>query len=169
MKTATWRALASLVLAVSAFTAFAAPAEKGEGKRPAASAATASKLKIDRTSRPKRVDAGECVNKDGAVCRLSVRVAANCAITVSPDSLFIRQKGATVLLWEIQSADWGFEDRDGIKFKTAGPFDDGHAVGHNGWMVQHRSETPGVYRYGLNVVDGKGQKCSIDPVIVDDW
>ena len=123
---------------------------------------------VDRTSRPKRVDAAACVNKGGAACLLTVQVGPKCEITVSPDALFIKEKGTTVLVWELQGKAT-FPEREGIKFKSEGPFEDGKRTGEQRWQVQHKNEKPGVYRYGVNVLNADGKPCTLDPVIVDDW
>jgi hypothetical protein len=146
----------------------AAPEKVPPGASPTAGKPSAG-IKVDRTSRPKKVSAGQCVNQNGAVCLLSVKIGPKCDVTVEPDALFIRQKGATNLVWEI-SGPGSFAERDGIKFKSGdAPFSDGHAVGKNRWMANHQPRDPAVYRYGLNLLDGSGQPCVVDPVIVDDY
>ena len=172
--------IASVVWLAGASLAGGAAPEKPEGKASGAKPSSMGPL-IDRTSRPSRVDAAECVNKGTAACALTVRVSAGvkkeggdkagaCSISVSPDALFVRDKGATVLVWQVESGVWMFPERDGIKFKQEGaPFFDGHRAGERRWQVVHRPTQPGVHRYGVNLVDAKGRTCTLDPVIVDDW
>lgn len=125
---------------------------------------------IDRSSRPKRIDAAECVNTGAAACLVTVKVGANCAVTLSPEALFIRRKGAGAIVWRIDTAGWSFAERDGIKFKgDAKEFDAGERVAPRIWKVRNKGEYLGVWRYGVTVVDGKGKPCVVDPEVVTDW
>lgn len=127
-------------------------------------------LLIDKSSRPKRVDAGECVNEKNAACVVSVKIGDKCAVTLSPEVLLIRQKGSNTIAWRIETRGYTFPEKEGVQFKgDAKEFDPGRRENQRIWTVRNKGEFNGVWRYGITVVDDKGGKCTIDPEVVTDW
>jgi hypothetical protein len=119
---------------------------------------------------PQKVSAGKC---DATMCRLRVKAADKCKVTVDPEWVFIT--GTQVqILWEIQSNDYVFPEVGGVEIKpryiTSEGFQDSRRLDERTWQIRDSNFRPDVARYAVTVVNRKTQEsCTVDPGVVNDW
>jgi hypothetical protein len=118
------------------------------------------------------IQAAICKEKE---CVVAVQVAA-CAIRVNPDWLGVAKGNRDVeIVWEIRNSPGvTFAKEDPIFFKdryreaAARQFREPKALSDTKYRWQNANSAPGVYHYGVRVVDN-GRACPpLDPVIVDE-
>jgi len=103
-------------------------------------------------------------------CKLSVKVGADCAMTVEPEHLFVPAGGEAHVLWMIDPPNAPFVfDANGITFKPGqnpGQFDQKEPRG-NGKIFHWRDKNnlAGTYKYDIKVRDSQGRLCELDPFI----
>ena len=114
--------------------------------------------------------AGVCKQKQ---CMVTVRVAA-CSITLDPDWLGVAKGNRDVeIIWEIRgSPGVVFAKGDAIFLKDPAVvgkhFREPKAPGDTKYRWLHANSGPGIYYYGVRVVDN-GKACPpYDPVIIDE-
>lgn len=104
-------------------------------------------------------------------CRLKVKVGENCALEVIPEHLYVPPGDAVSILWMIDppSTDAHF-DTNGISFKPGQnpdqQFDEKRPEsGGKAFHWRDKNTLAGRFKYDVNVRDGQGRLCHLDPFI----
>lgn len=161
--------LFSAAVALSLSAAAADPKDARAGAPGATAARPASQgdgyqLLLRRATPLKRVDVSACSAPAGGSCVISVTVGDKCNIRVSPEYLIVRTKGEVTLLWKLAPASWAFDEARGIEFKRKSEqFADGRRLAKQVWQWKDRNTERGYHAYNVNIVNDKGERCSIDP------
>jgi hypothetical protein len=126
-------------------------------------------VKLDASSIPKPLSAGDCTN---ATCQIFIEVTqqeGKCVPKADPEITRLTYKGVEVY-WVIKPGNWKFAAAKGIAFKTSGhPFTGSHRVSDSMWYWKGTGRPGGYYKYSINLIDDKGEKCVLDPGVVPDW
>ena len=123
-------------------------------------------------ARPPRIPADLCKQKE---CNVAVQVT-KCTITVDPEWLGIAKGNRNVeIIWEIHgSPGVVFAEKDPVFFKpedreaAAKAFREPKANSPTKYRWLNLNSGPGIYHYGVRVVDN-GKACPpLDPVVIDE-
>jgi hypothetical protein len=93
----------------------------------------------------------------------------NGQVSVSPEPLTFRQRGAVVIIWELDAeSGFRFADRTGISIADPrGEFDDAKAIANGRkFQVRNKNSMKGRYKYTINL-QGPTGPISHDPFIVN--
>ena len=94
----------------------------------------------------------------------------NGTITVSPDPITFRSRGAVVIVWSLDdsAAAFKFDDARGISVAdTKGEFDDQRVIAQGRkFQVRNKNSIAGRYKYTINL-RGPNGPVSLDPLIVN--
>ena len=107
-------------------------------------------------------------------CTVVVTMAAGCGsgIKVAPDPLFVAPgKDPVDIEFVFQGEGWAFAD-DGIAIHLAGSEFPKGPGSSKSRKFKHKNNGPKVFKYDVNLIDARpgptqGQRCSLDPTIID--
>jgi len=106
-------------------------------------------------------------------CTVVITMAAGCGsgIKVAPDPMFVASGQEVEISFVFQGEGWSFAE-DGIAIHLAGDEFPKGASSSKGRKFKHKNKGPKVFKYDVNLIDqrpgpAKGQKCTLDPTIVD--
>lgn len=107
-------------------------------------------------------------------CKVVITMSAGCGsgIKVAPDPLFIAPNADVDIEWEILSGGWAFDGANGIAIHLEGEHFAKAPGSSKAHKRKHKNKGPKAFKYDVNLVDvregpTKGQKCQLDPTIVD--